>query len=179
MHLHIDKIKKPVDTFIATFSIIVMVILVCCITWQVFSRYVLAAPSTITDEIARFSMIWVALLGTAYTVGLKRHLAIDLFTHNLPAQKKRAIEIVIYLFIFSFALGVMVYGGFTLVSRVYASGQISPSMQLPMAYVYLALPLSGLLMMFYSLLFIYDCLLPQNTAEQNVEKQNIEKQGAK
>ncbi|PJG85203.1 TRAP transporter small permease [Conservatibacter flavescens] len=162
--MRFEQLKKPVDLFISTFSIIMMGLLVICVTWQVFSRYVLQMPSTITDEIARFSMIWVGLLGAAYTVGLQKHLAIDLFTHNLTKKKKYLSNILINICIFSFSLGVMVFGGYTLVSNVYQSGQISPSMQLPMAYVYLALPLSGVLMMFYSLLFLIDnsLLLKEN-----------------
>ncbi len=154
--MQIEKIKKPVDLFISSFSIIVMVLLVICVTWQVFSRYVLQIPSTVTDEIARFSMIWVGLLGAAYTVGVQRHLSIDLFTHNLTGRKKQLSNIIINIFIFLFAVSVMVYGGSTLVSKVYTSGQISPSMQIPMAYIYIALPLSGVLMMFYSILFAWD-----------------------
>lgn len=84
----LTKLKKYIDMFISTFSIIVMVLLVICVTWQVFSRYVLQIPSTVTDEVARFSMIWVGLLGAAYTVGLQKHLSIDLFTHNLTHYKK-------------------------------------------------------------------------------------------
>lgn len=153
-----EKLKKPVDSFISTFAIIVMILLVICVTWQVFSRYFLHIPSTITDEIARFSMIWVGLLGAAYTVGLQKHLSIDLFTHNLPPRKKAINGIFINLCITGFSLGVMIFGGFTLVSNVYSSGQLSPSMQIPMAYVYIALPLSGILMLFYSLLFLFDNL---------------------
>ena len=154
--MRFEQLKKPIDLFISTFSIIMMVLLVICVTWQVFSRYVLEMPSTITDEIARFSMIWVGLLGAAYTVGLQKHLSIDLFTHNLTNKKKYLSNILINLCIFFFALSVMVFGGYTLVANVYQSGQISPSMQLPMAYVYIALPLSGVLMMFYSTLFLID-----------------------
>ena len=157
--MQLEQIKKPFDIFISTFSIIMMVLLVICVTWQVFSRYVLQIPSTVTDEIARFSMIWVGLLGAAYTVGLQKQLSIDLFTHNLSARKKAMSNIFINACIFCFSLGVMVFGGITLVSNVYASGQISPSMQIPMAYVYVALPLSGILMIFYSLLFLLENIL--------------------
>ncbi|PJG82195.1 TRAP transporter small permease [Caviibacterium pharyngocola] len=154
--MNLETLRKPVDLFISTFCIIVMALLVICVTWQVFSRYVLQMPSTVTDEIARFSMIWVGLLGAAYTVGLQKHLSIDLFTHNLTDRKKALSNIFINICIFVFSLGVMVFGGFTLVSNVYASGQISPSMQIPMAYVYIALPLSGILMLFYSALFLVE-----------------------
>ncbi|OBX09044.1 C4-dicarboxylate ABC transporter permease [Gallibacterium salpingitidis] len=150
------KIKRGIDLFISTFSIIVMVLLVICVTWQVFSRYVLQIPSTVTDEVARFSMIWVGLLGAAYTVGLQKHLSIDLFTHNLTHYKKAVSNIFINVCIFFFSLGVMVFGGINLVMNVYASGQISSSMQIPMAYVYVVLPISGVLMMLYSLMFIVE-----------------------
>ena len=100
----LEKLKKTIDVFISTFAIIVMVLLVSCVTWQVFSRYVLHMPSTMTDEIARFSMIWVGLLGAAYTVGLQKHLSIDLFTHNLSLKNKAMSHIfinicIIFLFI--------------------------------------------------------------------------------
>ena len=152
----LTKLKKYIDMFISTFSIIVMVLLVICVTWQVFSRYVLQIPSTVTDEVARFSMIWVGLLGAAYTVGLQKHLSIDLFTHNLTHYKKAISNIFINICIFLFSLGVMVFGGINLVLNVYASGQISSSMQIPMAYVYVVLPISGVLMMFYILIFLIE-----------------------
>ena len=44
----IEKLKKPIDWFIATFSVVMMVILVICVVWQVFSRFVLNSPSTMT-----------------------------------------------------------------------------------------------------------------------------------
>ncbi|KGQ33838.1 C4-dicarboxylate ABC transporter permease [Gallibacterium genomosp. 2] len=152
----LTNLKKYIDMFISTFSVIVMVLLVICVTWQVFSRYVLQIPSTVTDEVARFSMIWVGLLGAAYTVGLQKHLSIDLFTHNLTHYKKAISNIFINICIFLFSLGVMVFGGINLVLNVYASGQISSSMQIPMAYVYIVLPISGVLMMFYSLIFLIE-----------------------
>ncbi len=46
-----------------------------------------------------------------------------------------------------------------LVAKVYATGQVSPAMQLPMAYVYGVLPLSGLIMSYYSLLFILEAVM--------------------
>lgn len=152
--MQIETIKKPVDSVIAIFTIAVMVLLVICVVWQVFSRYILAAPSTVTDEIARFSMIWVGLLGAAYTTGQQRHLSIDLFTHNLTDKKKQLSIIVINSAVFLFALTTMVYGGAVLISNVLASGQISPAMRMPMAYVYFAVPLSGIIIMFYNILFI-------------------------
>ena len=56
----LNRIKLAVDRTIAAFSVVVMIALVFCVVWQVFSRYVLNQPSTLTDELARFLMIWEA-----------------------------------------------------------------------------------------------------------------------
>ncbi|HCS2485688.1 TPA: TRAP transporter small permease, partial [Shigella flexneri] len=90
-----NRLKLAVDRVIAAFSVAVMLALVVCVVWQVFSRYVLNQPSTLTDELARFLMIWVGLLGAAYTVGTQRHLSIDLFALALNKRKQLLLSIVI------------------------------------------------------------------------------------
>ena len=99
----LNRIKLAVDRTIAAFSVAVMIALVVCVVWQVFSRYVLNQPSTLTDELARFLMIWVGLLGAAYTVGAQRHLAIDLLAMTLPPRRQALLSVIINLLIFIFA----------------------------------------------------------------------------
>jgi TRAP-type C4-dicarboxylate transport system permease small subunit len=152
--MNIEKMKKPVDRILAGFTITVMAMLVVCVVWQVFSRYVLAKPSTLTDEIARFSMIWVGLLGSAYAVGLRRHLSIDLLTANLTGLRKLFNQLFVDLCVLIFSATCLVWGGSTLVLKVLETGQLSPALQWPMAYVYLVLPLSGVITCYYCLLFI-------------------------
>ncbi|MBW7984261.1 TRAP transporter small permease [Enterobacillus tribolii] len=150
----LDRIKLAVDRLIAAFSILVMIALVVCVVWQVFSRYVLSQPSTFTDELARYLMIWVGLLGAAYTVGAQRHLAIDLLSLSLPERKRVAVSIFINLSIFLFAALVIVTGGLKLIAKTLATAQVSAAMQIPMGYVYIVLPLSGAIIMFYALWFM-------------------------
>lgn len=153
------RTKQAVDRAIAAFSVAVMVALVVCVVWQVFSRYVLNQPSTLTDELARFLMIWVGLLGAAYTVGAQRHLAIDLLAMTLKPRKQTLLSVVINLLIFLFSGAVIVTGGLKLIAKTLATAQVSAAMQIPMGYVYLILPLSGLIMMFYALWFIANGLI--------------------
>nr|WP_313084489.1 TRAP transporter small permease [Atlantibacter sp.] len=132
--------------------------LVVCVVWQVFSRYVLSQPSTSTDELARFSMIWVGLLGAAFAVGKRRHLSIDLFTAELTGIRKLINQLFIDGCVFLFAACAMVWGGMALLMSVFKSGQLSPALQMPMAYVYVVLPISGLLICWYSALYMLDTL---------------------
>jgi TRAP-type C4-dicarboxylate transport system, small permease component len=150
----LNRIKLLVDRLIAAFSVAVMVALVVCVVWQVFSRYVLNTPSTMTDELARFLMIWVGLLGAAYTVGAQRHLAIDLLAMSVNAGKKALLSIVINVLIFAFSGLVIVTGGLKLIEKTLATSQVSAAMQIPMGYIYFILPLSGAIMMFYALYYV-------------------------
>ena len=83
------KFIRVVDRILSTVCVTLMVALVACVVWQVFSRYVLGAPSTSTDEMARFLFIWVGLLGAAFTLGQKKHLAMDFMLLALDGRKKR------------------------------------------------------------------------------------------
>jgi TRAP-type C4-dicarboxylate transport system permease small subunit len=160
------RVKQAVDHVIAAFSVAVMIALVVCVVWQVFSRYVLNQPSTLTDELARFLMIWVGLLGAAYTVGAQRHLSIDLLAMSVNPRKQKLLGVVINLLIFVFSGAVIVTGGVKLIAKTLATSQVSAAMQIPMGYVYLILPLTGIVMMFYALWFITNGLLSLKQSEE-------------
>lgn len=146
-----NALKKMVDQFLAWAVILISSVLVICVLWQVFSRYCLGTPSVATDEIARFMFMWVGLIGAAYAVSLKRHLAIDLLTQKLTGNRKLVSEVVIILMTLLFAGLVMVYGGIGLVAKTLSTQQVSPALGIPMGYVYCAIPVSGIAIIFYSL----------------------------
>lgn len=150
--------RRLLDVAQATVIFTIFVVLVVCVTWQVVTRYVLGVPSTVTDEIARFLFIWLALFGGAYTYGKGRHLAIDMLPMLLTGRARAAVEICITLLVGGFAAAVLVWGGYDLVARTLERGQISPSLRLPMGYVYMALPVSGLIILGYALANIVSIL---------------------
>ncbi|OKO99764.1 TRAP transporter small permease [Xenorhabdus eapokensis] len=136
---------------LAFFTICLLAFLVLCVSWQVISRYVLDAPSTETDELARYLFMWVAMIGAAYTTGQHRHLAIDLLMMKLTGVKKSIIGLIIQAAIILFSSIVLLYGGSLLVSSTLENGQITPVLGWKMGYIYLCLPISGILMIFYAL----------------------------
>ena len=141
--------------------IFILSILVIDVLWQVFSRYVLSSPSSFTDELAGYLLIWVSLLGAAYVAGRQEHLAIDiLLQRSRPARRKR-IQLLIYLVILVFALTVMVIGGIWLVYTRFVLDVKSAALELPLGYVYIVLPLSGLLISYFSIIHIHH--LKQNS----------------
>ena len=154
----IITLKKYVDKALEWSIIVLMGANVINVLWQVFTRFILQNPSSYTEELARFLLIWVGLLGAAYVVSIKMHLAIDILNQKLEGVKKLYVDLVIQILIFSFAFLVMVVGGFRLVSITLFLEQVSAALQIQLGYVYLVLPLSGLIIMFYMLVFIIDII---------------------
>lgn len=149
------NIKIAVDKVLEWTLIVLMAANVLNVLWQVFTRFVLKNPSSFTEELARYLLIWVGLLGAGYVAGRKMHLAIDVLINRLKGGRARCLaEYFIEVSIFVFALFVMVFGGIRLVAITLTLNQISAVLQIKLGYVYLVLPLSGLLIMFYSILFI-------------------------
>lgn len=139
---------------LATFTICLSVFLVVCVVWQVLSRYIFSAPSTITDELSRYLFMWVAMIGAAYTTGQKRHLAIDLLVMKLSGKRKLLVEIFIQIAITAFAVIVLIYGGSVLTIQTLAAGQLTPALGIEMGYIYFCLPITGILMVIYSIYFM-------------------------
>lgn len=146
--------KRALDYVLGTAVILILMIIVVSVTWQVLSRYVFGTPSTSTSEIARLLFMWLALLGGAYTFGQARHLAIDLLPLALTGRARQVLNSLILFIVAGFAFFVMVWGGWEMVSRTLASGQITPTLRLPMGYVYGPIPVSGLVILFYCFIFL-------------------------
>ena len=124
------------------------------VTWQVFSRYILNAPSPYTEELTRYLMIWIGLLGAAYVSGKNAHISIDLFKDKFSKKKQNRINFFSDVLIIFFSFFCFLIGGSRLVYITLKLGQLSPALQIPLAYVYFILPLTGLLIVFYKVLNI-------------------------
>lgn len=142
--------RKLIDKGLELLLMGLMAFLVVDVLWQVLSRYVLASPSSFTDEVAGFLLIWVGLLGAAYVSGREEHLAIDLLVRRASKQGQNRLRQVAYGVICLFALAVLVGGGSWLVYTRFHLGVTSASLEINLGYVYLALPLSGLLTAYYA-----------------------------
>lgn len=149
-----ERVKCIVDQTLEAVLVILMGASVLNVLWQVFSRFVLGAPSSLTEEIARFLLIWIGVLGAGYAVGRGDHLAFELLPKRLSGASQAWLQIGIQSCVALFAGGVLVAGGLRLVYLQLSLGQTSAALGLPMGYVYLALPLSGVVMCFYTAVHI-------------------------
>ena len=142
-------LRQKIDFVLEKFLMFIMALLVIDVLWQVISRYVLSSPSSFTDELAGFLLIWVGILGAAYVSGKQEHLAIDLMLQKSGPRRRKALELFIDICVVAFALFVMVIGGGWLVYTRFAFDVKSASLELPLGYVYVVLPISGIFIIYF------------------------------
>lgn len=145
--------KKIIDKYLGHFLVFLMMLMTFDVLWGVLTRYAFGSQADWSEELARFLLMWIGILGAAYAAGQHLHLAIDLLKPKLSMGNQKRLFIFINLLIIVFAFLVMVVGGFRLMYVTQVLGQLSAALRIPMYLVYAVLPLSGLLVVYYK---IYD-----------------------
>ncbi len=149
---------RIIDRALAALLIVLMSLMVLVVSWQVATRYLLNSPSSYTEELATYLLIWISLLGAAYALRVRAHLGLDILVRRLRADRQRSMRMFAHSVIIVFSLVVLVFGGGWLVYVTLDLNQLSAAFQVPVGYVYLALPLSGLLMTYYSGIAIHSLM---------------------
>lgn len=143
--------RQKIDYVLGSFLAFLMMVMTVVVLWGVFTRYVMSSQASWSEELARFLLIWIGILGAAYASGQNFHLAIDLLKPKLEEKNQRRLTIFIDLMVIAFALAIMVIGGFRLIYITQVLGQLSPALQAPMSVIYSVVPISGLLVVYYKI----------------------------
>ncbi|SNR31496.1 TRAP-type C4-dicarboxylate transport system, small permease component [Maribacter sedimenticola] len=147
-----QKIYTILNSCIEYLLVTIFGLLVIDVVWQVVSRYVIGQSSSFTEEFARFSLIWLTVLGAAYINGQKEgHLSMDFLLSKLSGEKRKRRQKVIQICMAIFALVIMVIGGGNLVYTTLSLGQTSSALHVPLGYVYAIVPVCGIIIIFFSI----------------------------
>lgn len=142
--------KATIDKILERTLVVFLMVLIINILWQVISRYVMASPSSFTDELSRILLVWTGLLAAAYGSGKNIHLAIDLISGKLSKKWNDRLIKLPYIIVGLFALLVFIVGGIALVLIIASLKQTTPALGLPVWLIYLAVPFSGLIILYYN-----------------------------
>ena len=116
--------------------------LAAVITLQIVSRVLFTAVGW-TEEVARFLLVWLTFLGATLAFAERRHIAVTLLIDRLPAQIRRMATVAGLLAMIAFLVALSWIGWDYMVMQ---SLQRSPSLQLPMIYIYSVIPACSALM---------------------------------
>lgn len=149
--------RKVIDRTLISLLVALMSIMVLSTLIQVFAR-ALSANVLFTEELTIYSMMWVTLFGSAYAFGVKKHISIDILKETLRQDLKWKLEVVVELIVALFAILVLIVGGSWFVFITFKLGQVSSVIQVPKGWIYLALPVSGVIILIYNSLNIIDTI---------------------
>lgn len=160
--------RKIIDKIIEVMCTAIMGYMVLAVCWQVITRFVLKNPSTVTEEILRYLLVWTTMVGGAYAYGRRKHLSINMLAKKLPARGQKILDIFVQAVVIAFCVVVMIIGDLRLVETTF--NQISSALHLPMPYVYASILVGGVLIIFYAIIFIFEDIkamreLPQTAAK--------------
>ena len=169
----IRKLRNGVTKILDLAVMIFVTLLVLDVLLGVGSRYIYGEQVKWTEELARFLLIWVVLLGGAVAFGTKGHLGVDYFVGKLHPDARKLMEVVVHLLVLFFAISIFIVGGTTVVRDALQMEQTTPALHWMMGYVYMALPISGSFMIIYTIENLIETFTSSNNSKSS-ESEKLE-----
>ena len=160
--------RRILDFIVGAACCLILAGMVVILAWQVISRYAFNTPSTFSEELLRYGMIWTSFLGAAYACSRGTHMAIDLVRDMAKGPFARFLDLLVPISFIAFSVLVLIIGGMRAVSI--ASGQYSAVLLIPMVWVYAAMPVGGAFMLIFSILNLIERIMHTRDAAGPLEK---------
>lgn len=135
--------KKIINSVMMVIMAFLMAVLLGSALWQAFSRFILNNPSTITEELSRYTLIWSVMIGAGYAFTNDSHISLTLVKDKVHGTAAVVLNVLIELVIWFFVIAVLFVGGITLCKN--NSSQLTPVLRLNKGFVYSCIPILGVI----------------------------------
>lgn len=134
------KVLRFLDTWFEQIVLVALLsVMVAAIFYQVIMRYVFSNSPSWTEELTRYAFIWCIYFGVSYGVKMDAHIRVMAAVNLLPKKGQQVMVILADLLFLAFAVFIL-YQGVTMTSTIAMLGRKSPALEIPMQYIYSALP---------------------------------------
>lgn len=138
----LDRLARGLERALDALLAAMLTLLVGSLVWQVFGRYALDAAPGWSEELARFLMVWIAMLGSAVVMRENGHIGVAVLVERLPTAA-RAVLLAVRDAVVLFVVYVLVAYGLDLARLL--SVRLSAAFEVSMALPYAALPVGAAL----------------------------------
>jgi TRAP-type C4-dicarboxylate transport system permease small subunit len=145
----LEKIRRGVDRLTNWLAISMFLFIFAVVMAQIAFRYFFLSPLVWSEELSRAVFIWVSLIGWVLATRSGTHIRITFFASCLPAPLERALAVFMRLVTVAFLIVLGVYGGIMTWRTLGRTLITIPS--IPVGVLYLSLPVTALLGVFYNL----------------------------
>ena len=155
------KIAEKISEFLAWITIKIVILLTGLMTLTVlvgvFFRYVLGNPLGWTEALARYTMIWAALLAVSPCIKDQEHVGLEIIVRKLPAKFAKIFNLITGLLIVFFLFEITRRGIDMAISGL---GQRSLSLGITMFWPLMSVPVSSALALIQQILHMISTLDP-------------------
>ena len=134
-----SSLSHRINWLVERVCVALLILLVLDVWLGVLVRYVIPLPLTFTEELARYLMIWMALLAVSSGIVHREHIGVEFIFEKLPAWARRWLAVAFDLIAFAFFAALFWYGldfvdrGFKRITMIYAIPKAYPFMGVPLA----------------------------------------------
>ena len=129
-------------------AVALLLVLILCVQWQVFGRYVLNDTPTWAENLALLLVLFVTAFGLAVGVRDAGHIGLESLVVLLPEKWQRRIEFLIHTLVGLFG-ALMVFGGWTWAMAKW--GEKKPMLPVPDGIDYVPIVIAGALVLLFSI----------------------------
>ncbi|GAF20685.1 LOW QUALITY PROTEIN: TRAP-type C4-dicarboxylate transport system, small permease component [Bacillus sp. JCM 19047] len=123
--------------------VIILSTMVIAIFLQIVMRFVLGTSLGWSEELARYSFIYLVFIGVSYGVKQEKHIRIDTILSFLNEKKQVILSFIVYSLFLLFSIFIIVYGG-AMSIEIFRLGQVTPGLE-KWGMSYMAAPLGMVL----------------------------------
>ena len=133
---------------ISEYIIMVMLAVMVVITGAQIVCRVFFTALVWSEEATRFLLCWSTFIGAACVYKHAGHIKVTVLQDHLPGKVRDYCRILVHL-LCCILFVIMIFVGFKYCGKM--KKQLSPAMRIPMGYVYLCIPIGGILMLIHAL----------------------------
>jgi TRAP-type C4-dicarboxylate transport system permease small subunit len=133
------SLSHRINWIVERLCVALLVLLVLDVWLGVLVRYVIPLPLTFTEELARYLMIWMALLAVSSGIVYREHIGVEFIFQRIPGPARRWLAVAFDVIAFVFFAALFWYGldfverGFKRITMIYAIPKAYPFMGVPLA----------------------------------------------
>ncbi|RHG34030.1 TRAP transporter small permease [Fusobacterium varium] len=150
------EMRTFLNKIILGICVILFMFMTCVGTYQILVRYIFKSPSTISEELISYSFAWMSMFAASYIFGKRDHMRMVFFIERFNKDIQIKIGILTEIVVLLFAIGVLISGGAYITTL--SITQTTPALGISMGYIYMVLPVCGIITAIYSILNIFDLM---------------------
>jgi len=150
------KINNVINKIMSYVLGVLFIFMTLLATYQVVARYAFNAPSTISEDLLSYSFVWLSLIGATVLFTDKGHMNIDFLYDKMSSKIQNLFDIITNILVLVTSILIFIYGGVKLIDV--GSLQISPTLNIPLSYVYSIFPIMGVILLIICICNIYETI---------------------